>query len=413
MLFRPFGLLKKMNKKKPKTVFISAMEHSAEMHCANLMGAIDEKQSMDNSVWPGQDHIASESLQPVIQWAGFGGERMAGLGCGLLDNTVKRATMIYNVFGQLGYYRKLIKQANAFFTQNKVDLVVVCDSPAFNFHIAKAAKKHSIPVLFYVAPQLWAWAPWRIHKLRKCCDKLACILPFEKDWFCGRGIDAEFVSNPLFDEMDIDLQQNFKLYANYDPASPKIALLPGSRDAEINSLWPAMLDIAIELRSKHPGAMFTACAPDDEKLAILKYIAEDYAGGEIDVGYKVNRLIEVSQQSDLALVASGSATLQVAAAGCPMVVMYQSNRWMWHLVGRWLIRTRFLSLVNILAGKEQVPEFMPFFTSVEPIVKAAESLLCNSSKMAATSQALIELVRPLTERRACDTVADMVLGMVQ
>ena len=212
--------------------------------------------------------------------------------------------------------------------------------------------------------------------------------------------------------MDIDLQQNFKPYSSYDPTAPMIALLPGSRDAEINTLWPAMLDIAVELKQKHPGAVFSACAPDEEKSAMLKNIAEDYAHGEIQIDYQVNALIELSKRSDLALVASGSATLQVAAAGCPMVVMYQSNRWMWHLVGRWLIRTRFLSLPNILASRQLVPEFMPYFTDIEPIVKEAESLLCNASKLSQTSGALIELVRPLTERRACDTVAEMVLGIL-
>ena len=401
-----------MPNRNSKQIFISALEHSAEMHCANLIRAVAAKQSKDSGVWPGQEHVASESLQPSIQWVGFGGERMAQLGCHLLDNTVKRAAMIYNVLGQLGYYRQLIKQANTYFEQNKVDLVIVCDSPAFNFHIAKAAKKHGIPVLFYVAPQLWAWAPWRIHKLRRCCDKLACILPFEKDWFVARGIDAEFVSNPLFDEMDIDLQQNYKPYTSYDPTSPKVALLPGSRDAEINTLWPAMLDIAAEIKQKHPSAVFAACAPDEEKLAMLKNIAEDYTHGEIQIDYEVNALIELSKRSDLALVASGSATLQVAAAGCPMVVMYQSNRWMWHLVGRWLIRTRFLSLPNILASRKLVPEFMPYFTDLEPIIKETESLLCNASKLSQTSGALIELVRPLTARRACDTVAEMVLGIL-
>lgn len=398
--------------KRKYTIFISALEHSAEMHCANLMQAVDITLSAARDVWPGQTHIPSESLQAPIQWVGFGGERIMQLGCRLLDNTVKRAAMIYNVFGQLGYYRKLIKQANAYFAQEKVNLVIVCDSPAFNFHIAKAAKQHGIPVLFYVAPQLWAWAPWRIHKLRRCCDKLACILPFEKDWFAARGIDVEYVCNPLFDQMDTDLQKNFKPYTSYNPASPKIALLPGSRTAEITSLWPAFLHIAAVLKKNHSGATFTACAPDEEKLALLKNIAENNAGGDMQIRYEVNKLPETTQQADFALVASGSATLQVAAAGCPMVVMYQSNRWMWHLAGRWLVRARFLSLVNILAGRELVPEFMPYFTSIAPIVKAVESLLCNTAKMAQTSQSLIALVRPLTERRACDVVAQITLDMI-
>ncbi len=374
------------------------------MHCANLIETLNTKANAPADLPP--------SHQPAIEWAGFGGERMSRLGCELLDNTVKRAAMIYNVLGQLGYYRKLIKQANAYFAQNPVDLVIVCDSPAFNFHIAKAAKKHGIPVLFYVAPQLWAWAPWRIHKLKRCCDKLACILPFEKDWFRDRGVDAEFVSNPLFDEMTVDLEQNYRSHSHYDPKAPRIALLPGSRNAEIDSLWPAMLDTAAALKKRHPGAVFTACAPDGEKLELLKTIAADYADNGVEVKYETNTVIDLTKRSDLALVASGSATLQVAAAGCPMIVMYQSNKWMWHLVGRWLIRIRFLSLINILASKEQVPEFMPYFDSIEPIIEIANVLLRNPSKLNQTSQALIELVRPLTERRACEVVAEMVQDML-
>jgi lipid-A-disaccharide synthase len=381
-----------MNEYKAKHIFLSSLEHSAEMHCANLIEALN-KQTSDTP----------------FRFSGFGGQRLAEAGCELLDDTVSKAAMHYNVLGQLGYYKKLIKQANAFFERNKVDLVVVCDSPAFNFHVAKAAKKHGIPVLFYVAPQLWAWAPWRIHKLRRCCDKLACILPFEKEWFGKRGVDAEFVSNPLFDEMDIDLESNFKPYTDYDPQSPKIALLAGSRDAEIKTLWPAMLEIAAALKAKHPGAVFTACAPDDDKRAMLEGMAADT---QLSILYETDNLIDVCRQSDYAMVASGSATLQVAAAGCPMTVMYQSNKWMWHLVGQWLIQIPNLSLVNILAGKELVPEFMPYFSSVDPIIGRTRGLLSTPSRMSHISQALIRLVKPLTERRASDAVAGIVLEML-
>jgi len=309
----------------------------------------------------------------------------------------------------LGYYRQLIRQANEYFEQNTVDLVVVCDSPAFNFHIAKAAKKHGIPVLFYVAPQLWAWAPWRIGKLKRCCDKLACILPFEAEWFGKRGIDAEFVSNPLFDEVELDLTANFKPYSDYAPKSPKIVLLPGSRDAEIETLWPAMLEIAAALKAKHPGAEFIACAPDDDKRAMLEEMA---TGTQLSISYETDNLIDVCRRCDYAIVASGSATLQVAAAGCPMTVMYQSNRWMWHLVGRWLIRLPFLSLVNILAHQELVPEFMPYFASTKPIIQRTGGLLSTPSRMSHTSQALLTLVEPLTQRRASDAVAEIVCDML-
>ncbi len=397
-----------MGNQKTKHVFLSSLEHSAEMHCANLIAAINDKMA-DGTVWPGTDAAQSQKSSPKIRFSGFGGQRLAEVGCELLDDTVSKAAMHYNVLGQLGYYRKLIKQANEYFEQNTVDLVVVCDSPAFNFHIAKAAKKHGIPVLFYVAPQLWAWAPWRIRKLRRCCDKLACILPFEKEWFGKRGIDAEFVSNPLFDEMDIDLQANFKSYSNYDPQSPKIALLPGSRDAEIKTLWLAMLEIAGELREKHPDAVFTACAPDDDKRAMLADMAKD---APFAIAFESNNLIDVCKQSDYAIVASGSATLQVAAAGCPMTVMYQSNKLVWHLIGRWLVRLPHLSLVNILAGKELVPEFMPYFASIDPIIDRTHGMLSTPARMSHISQSLIGLVEPLTQRRASDAVAEIILEML-
>lgn len=362
------------------------------MHCANLLVA-----------------LSAGATEEPLRFSGFGGQRLAEAGCQLLDDTVSKAAMHYNVLGQLGYYKKLIKQANTFFKSDKVDLVVVCDSPAFNFHIAKAAKKHGIPVLFYVAPQLWAWAPWRIHKLRRCCDKLACILPFEKDWFASRGVDAEFVSNPLFDETQIDLKSNLKTYASYDPQAPRIALLPGSRDAEIKTLWPAMLEIATTLKDKHPDAKFTACAPDDGKRAMLERMAAD---SSLSVAFETNKLIDACERSDYAIVASGSATLQVAAAGCPMTVIYQSNKWMWRLVGRWLIQLKYLSLVNILAEKELIPEFMPYFSSIEPIIERTSGLLSTPSRMSQISQSLLTLIEPLTRRRASDAVAKIVLEML-
>ena len=379
-----------MNTDHPKRIFLSTLEHSAEMHCANLIAALKEK---------GSD----------ASYAGFGGQRLAEAGCEILDDTVSKAAMHYNVLGQLGYYKKLIKQANLFFERNTVDLVIVCDSPAFNFHIAKAAKKHGIPVLFYVAPQLWAWAPWRIHKLKRCCDKLACILPFEKEWFTSRGVDAEFVSNPLFDETQIDLSASRKSYEDYDTAAPTIALLPGSRDGEIKTLWPAMLEIAAALKEKHPKAEFMACAPDADKRAMLQTLAAD---SSVKIVYETNTLIDVCRNSDYAIVASGSATLQVAAAGCPMTVMYQSSRLMWHLLGKHLVRLPHLSLVNILAGKELVPEFMPYFDSVIPIIEQTSDLLSNPMAMAELSTDLTDLIRPLTERRASDAVADIVLEML-
>ena len=218
------------DKNKKYRIFISAAEPSADAHCAGLITALQGS---------GYD----------IEFVGVGGPKMADAGCKLLEATVSKAVMIYKAFSHVGRYYKLIKRLTGFLKTNKVDLVIVCDSPAFNFHIAKAAKKAGVKTVFYVAPQLWVWGGWRIHKLRKCCDKLCCILPFEQDWFSQRGMDAIFVGNPLFDELEIDSAGHRK-YTDFEPKKAKFAIMPGSRAAEIDSLWQPMQQIALRLKQK-------------------------------------------------------------------------------------------------------------------------------------------------------------------
>ena len=374
-----------------KRIFISACEPSAELHCAHLIKAIKE-------------------IDPNVEFVGLGGDKMEDAGCYLIENTVEKAAMIYNVFRQLGYYRKLIKTVKTFFKENTVDLTIVCDSPAFNFHIAKAAKKHNCKTLFYVAPQLWAWAPWRIKKLRRCCDKLACILPFEKDWFTMRGVDVEFVGNPLFDNVDINIDTDLKVYNNFEPSNAVIAVIPGSRDHEIETLWPAMQQICLRINHRWRSCTFITGAVSEQKLQKLQSAQIK----NFECEYVTDDVVGITRRADFALVASGSATLQVAATGCPMVIMYQSNRFLWHLIGKWLIRTRFLSLVNILARKLLVPEYMPYFTSIEPIFQKTSALLANNTRLTRTSRELLDLVVPMKkDTPTAQNVAQIVAEMLE
>ena len=344
-----------------------------------------------------------------FEWVGVGGEKMAEAGCELLENTVRRAAMIYNAFGQVGFYYKVLRRISAYLKSNKPDLVVVCDSPAFNFHVAKAARRNGVKVLFYVAPQLWAWGAWRIWKLRRRCDRLACVLPFEQDWFGKRRVNATFVGNPLLDDMTIDINDSYRKYTGYDPCNARILLLPGSRDAEIKLLWPAMQKIAMRIRQRWRGTEFAASAVDDEKLQMLK----DNELSGLEYEYSTGSVADVARRADFAVVASGSATLQVAAAGCPMVIMYQSSRILWHLVGQWLTRTRFLALVNILARRELVSEFMPYFSSIEPIFGKCIRLLGSRDRLVRMSSELVQLAEPLARGRASEKVAEMALEMMK
>jgi len=370
-------------------VFISAAEPSADAHCAGLITAL-HKTGYDN-----------------IEFVGVGGPKMAQAGCKLLQTTIGKAVMIYKAFSHVGHYYKLIKSVTRYLKASNVDLVIVCDSPSYNFHIAKAAKKIGIKTLFYVAPQLWAWGGWRIQKLRKYCDKLCCILPFEQDWFAQKGLDAVFVGNPLFDEMEISLSRR-KTYADFELKKLRLAILPGSRADEIESLWLPMQEIALCLKEKYAAATFVTVAVDAERQQVLK--TAQIPGFECQ--YIVGAVSQTVGTCDLALAASGSVTLQVAATGCPMVIMYQSSRILWRLAGRFLVKTKYLSLVNILAGRELVPEFMPYFTSIEPIVDTIERLLEDENKLSQISGELIDLVKPLAEKKAGEETAKIVIEML-
>jgi len=379
-----------LDKNRTYRIFISVAEPSADAHCAGLITAF-RKRGYDN-----------------IEFVGVGGPKMTEAGCKLLQTTIGKAVMIYNAFRHIIHYYKLIRRITGYLKSNKVDLVIVCDSPSFNFHISKAAKKAGIKTLFYVAPQLWAWASWRISKLRKYCDKLCCILPFEQDWFSRRDVDVVFVGNPLFDGLDLPLARYKKSYSNFQPRKARFALMPGSRAAEIESLWRPMQRIALRLKQKYPDATFTTVAVDAERQRLLK--ASQIAGFECQ--YTIGTVSKTAAAVDFAIVASGSATLQVAAAGCPMVIMYQSSRILWYLVGWWLVKTKYLSLVNILAGKELVPEFMPYFSSIDPIVEDIEQLLENKDNLTQISDELIKLTEPLADKKAADQVADIVAEML-
>jgi len=376
------------NKDKEYRVFISAAEPSADSHCAGLITAMQKS-------------------RPGIEFVGVGGPKMAQAGCELLENTVDKAAMIYKAFSQVARFYKIIKRISRYLKSNNVDLVIVCDSPSFNFHVAKAAKKAGIKTLFFVAPQLWAWGGWRIRKLRKRCDKLCCLLPFEQDWFGKRGMDAVFVGNPLLDKLEI-ARSRHEQYADFEPKKARFALMPGSRAAEIESLWQPMQQIALRLKEKYPAATFVAVAVDAGREEILR--AAQIPGFECQ--YSVDSVNKTALAVDFSIVASGSATLEVAAAGCPMVIMYQSSRILWYLLG-WAMQTKYLSLVNILSGRELVPEFMPNFTSIEPIVASIEQLLQDNDKLAKLSGELTRLTEPLAEKKACREVANIAVEMLR
>ena len=370
-----------------KSIFISAAETSGDMHASKLIGRLRE-------------------VLPGVSYVGLGGAAMAGAGCQVLEDLVGRSAMLAHAVGQVRFYWQLLGRVKEYLAAERPELVVLVDSPAWNMHVAKAAKGLGIPVLYYIAPQLWAWGGWRIGKLRRRVDKVACILPFEEEWFRERGVEATYVGHPLFDEPQRVAPAKVREFN--DAEAPLIALLPGSRKQEIDRLWGPMNLIGREIKNAYSLARFVTVAADDEHAVRLAKTADE----TLEVEVRRDGIEAAVRHADLTLVASGTATLEVAAQQCPMIIMYYVHPLAWHLVGRWLVKTEYLSLVNILAQRELAPEFMPYYGGVNKVARTALGLLEDRERAGRMREELGQLVRPLMQGGASGRVAAMIAEMM-
>ncbi len=378
-----------MNNTHQNRIFFSAAETSADKHTAKLIAEL-------------------QSEFPDWEFDGLGGDAMEAAGCNLLENLVDRSAMLAHALGQVSFYRKLLAGVKRYFIHERPDLVVVVDSPAWNFHVAKAARKLGIPVLYYIAPQLWAWGAWRTAKLKRCADRVACILPFEQQWFRTRGVNADYVGHPLFDG-EVAPVQPVEWQPNTDKRDyPVIALLPGSRRHELDRLWQPMQKIAHKVRGKYPLARFVTVAANDDYETLLKETADS----QLNIEVRRTSIEAACRYADLAVVASGTATLEVAAQHCPMVVMYYVSRWQWYLVGRWLIKSPYICLVNILANRELVPEFIPFHGNVKPVANKVLELVEDKDKLKQIRDELGEMMMPIVRPGAAKNVIDIIKTML-
>ena len=368
-----------------RRLFISAAESSGDMHAAGLIGAMRQDRG-DLSV------------------EGLGGEHLRGVGCDLLEESTAKSAMLMGSITRAAFFWRLSHRLRAHWRRQRPELVILVDSPAVNLHFAKLAKAQGIPTFYYVAPQLWAWGAGRITKMRHCIDRLACILPFEENYFASRGIDAHYVGHPLFDILPDPQTVNVQRGSFLGSGRPRIAILPGSRRDEIRALLPAQLQVAHAIAAAHPQASFCiALARDDLEQLVQTCLAN----APIKVPVMPAPHHALIAQADLALVASGTATLEVAHFATPMIVMYYVNWMTWNLLGRFIVKTPHLSLVNILAGRELVPEFMPFHGNPRPLTETALDLLADPRRMDDMRSKLRQLVAPLARGGASKRAAQL------
>ncbi|MBN1488987.1 MAG: lipid-A-disaccharide synthase [Phycisphaerae bacterium] len=377
------------------TVFLSALEPSADLHAANLIAAI-------------------RAREPETRFLGVGGPKMREAGCETLFDLTTRSAMLLGAVGLVAEAFRMLCRIDRLFGAGVADVFVPVDSPTFNLPVSLRAKARGLPVVYFIAPQVWAWAEFRIHKVRKRTDRLAVILPFEEPYFRSHGINATFVGHPLIESLARTPIDTMAVSAFNDLGEPLVTCMPGSRGHVVDEVLPGQIEVCQAIVRRHPNAAFVFAAAS---RAIAQRIARtlDRAAQTQRLRCQIvtGRNAEAISAADLVLVASGTATLEVAYHNRPMIVMYNASKWGYRLIGRRLIRTEHLSLVNILARRRIVPEFMPYYDSTAPITQVALEILANPSRQAAMRDDLADLIQELGSHDVAQEAAAIVLDVLR
>ena len=347
---------------------------------------------------------------PAIRIIGVGGERMQHSGVELISG-IASAFGLAEAVSSLKTIRKTFAAAVNALKMRKPDVLVLIDYPDFNLKLAEEAKKNNIKVLYYVSPQVWAWRKKRVTKIARLVDRMAVVLPFEEEIYKTAGLPCEFVGHPVYDEIkNLPADKNaLKAELGLEEGRPLLSLLPGSRSHELQRLLPLMLEVVREFSKEHGEYQF--CMPfapntDMEKYSMIIRLLE----GE---GVKINKgeSLKTLAASDAAVVASGTATLQAALLGVPLVVVYKVFP-LTYWIGRMIVKgVKHISLVNILSDREVVKELFQKEAKVGQIVQELTKILSSESHKKSIMDAYGRIIDIYSARNASERVADIVEEM--
>ncbi len=373
-------------------IFIIAGETSGDIHGANLVKNI-------------------RSINPEIQFNGIGGQQMKEQKVELFFDIKDLAIIgITEIFGKISLLKSLLKKIEEKFRLDPPDAVILIDYPGFNFKVAKIAHTLNIPVIYYICPQIWAWAPWRIKKIKRYVSQAIVLFEFEKELYEKAGVPVEFVGHPIMDTIypEVDRETALK-YFNLEDAKRIIALMPGSRWAEIENHMPILIKIAKNIKDKLQHTKFIIpCAEGIDMESIGAYIKKTGLPIRVIKG-KTNDVLNVS---DFVFVASGTATLEVACFLKPMIIFYQTSFINW-LMGKIFLIIPFFGLVNILAGKQIVPEYLKYEIDTDVIAEYAFTVLTDRQKYIQIQNDLKEVKNRLGNSGASRRAAEIVVKMIE
>jgi lipid-A-disaccharide synthase len=287
-----------------------------------------------------------KALVPSLETFGIGGDLLAAEGTRLLHHAKEMGIVgLFNVLRNLRMFRRIFDDTVRAIARERPDAVLLVDYPGFNLRIAKRCRKLGIRVIYYISPQVWAWRQSRVHAIAKIVDRMIVLFPFEEEFYRKHDVAVTYVGHPLIDEL-AGVSRGERA-----PSTPlSIALLPGSRRGEVNSLLPPMLDAVHKLGDVDAFVVKAPTIASAQLLDIMKARGQFVRIVPHDGGAAV-------ASADVALSSSGTATLECAVIGTPVIVMYLLTR-VTHWLARRLVKVPHFSLVNIIAGKKVVPELV-------------------------------------------------------
>jgi lipid-A-disaccharide synthase len=376
---------------KSKKILLVAGEVSGDLHGSHLVEAI-------------------QRIEPEVRFFGVGGEGLERRGMKLLYPASSLSVVgITEVFLKLGTIFKALRGLKRSLEREKPDLVILIDFPEFNLRLAKLAHRRGIPILYYISPQIWAWRPKRVNLIARVVKKMIVLFPFEVSLYEAAGVDVEWVGHPLLDIVKPTLPKEVAFQQlGLDPKRRTVGLLPGSRVHEVERLLPPLLDSAHLLEREIPDLQFVIpLAPGLPRAIFSSWMKSIPISVKVVEGYAYDAM----NLSELLITASGTATLEGAILGKPMIIIYRvslPSYW----VGRALIRVDHIGLVNLVAEKEIAPELIQKDANPQRIADEALRILRDPILSRKMSESMAEVRQKLGEPGAAQRAAQIVVSLM-
>ncbi|MCL5670574.1 MAG: lipid-A-disaccharide synthase [Acidobacteria bacterium] len=372
------------------SLMIVAGERSGDIYGAALAGALGARSSDLTLFGCGGEALRGAGVETVVDL-----HQVALIGISEVVSGLPKA---------YAGMRLLVEES----IRRKPSVAILIDSPSFNLRLAKRLKRHGIPVVYFVSPQIWAWKKWRIHKIKRYVDKMLCLFDFEEEIYKKAGVPVEYVGHPLVDMASSSrTREEFFRYASLDQKLPTVALLPGSRKTEASLNLPAMLDAATRLSVSRPVQFIVAAAPTLNPRWIESIVETRYVG-QAAIRTLSDATHDALRHADVAVVASGTATIEAALCERPMVVVYRVSAFT-AMCAKIMIDVPFYSMVNLLAGKPVVPEMIQDDFDAASLAARVEFLLDGEKVRNQMVQGLREVKARLGPAGAIERAADAII----